>query len=146
MLLYTESKGPFRAFAAEVIQVENDVGKIAIFHPLEEFRIITVTKDGEKLIGPRDTTVELREPNVNEKKTIARMRDQGISRFTESERRSYENPGDDGKKKKTSRSLSQPAAKIENVEVVTKKKPAGPDQKNSERQASKVNNVRRKSA
>jgi hypothetical protein len=100
VLIFQESKGPLRAFAAEVIHVEENTIKIAIFHPLEDFRIITATIEGRKLTGPRDTTMELRDPNAKEKITIAKMRDTVLARLTEAERRAYETPADDGKKRK----------------------------------------------
>lgn len=100
VLLFQESKGPQRAFASEVIHIEENTIKIAIFHPLEDFRIITATIEGRILTGPRDTTMELRDPNAKEKITIAKMRDTVLARLTEAERRAYENPADDGKKRK----------------------------------------------
>lgn len=103
VLFYQEAKGPQRAFAAEVIHVEGNVAKVAIFHPMEDFRILTIKEENRLLIGPRDTVMELREPNAKEQQTIIRMRNAVLSLLTDAERRAYENPADDGKKKKRER-------------------------------------------
>jgi len=100
VLIFQESKGPLHAFAAEVIHVEETTVKIAVFNIHEEFRIMTATMEGQTLIGPRDTIMVLREPNAKEKTTIAKTRQKVLSRLTDAERRAYENPADDGKKRK----------------------------------------------
>lgn len=100
ILLYQESKGPARAFAAEIIHVEDNKAKIAIFHPQEDFRIISVEMNDRILTGPRDTYLEIRVPNSHEKATVNRVRQTVMDRLTDAERRHYENPADSGKKKR----------------------------------------------
>lgn len=100
ILLYQESKGPARAYPAEIIHVEDNKAKIALFHPQEEFRILSVELNDRILTGPRETYLELRDPNPHEKKSIARMRETVLARLTDAERRRYENPDDNGKRKR----------------------------------------------
>lgn len=117
ILLYQESKGPARAFAAEVIYVEDNKAKIAIFHPQEDFRIIAVELEGRTLTGPRDTYLEIRVPNSHEKATVNRVRQTVMDRLTDAERRQYDNPADGGKKRR-------PAPEPEKVVIKPAKKAA----------------------
>ncbi len=121
VLLYKESKGPSRAFACEIIHIEEKDVKVAVFHPGEDFRIINATMEGKFLIGPRDTYMELKDPNVKEKVTIARFRDTVLARLTEAERRAYENPAGDKKKKPKSTAVLPVQESIPEPPKVTKK-------------------------
>lgn len=120
VLLYKESKGPSRAFACEIVHIEDNTVKVAVFHPGEDFRIITATSEGRVLVGPRETWMELRDPNEKEKITVARFRDTVLARLTEVERRLYENPAGDKKRKPKS------TAVLPEPEPIPPPKPAEP--------------------
>ena len=111
ILIYQESKGPARAFAAEVIHAEEHKAKIAIFHPQEDFRILSVEMNGRMLEGPRDTYLEIRDPNPHERKTVSRIRETVLARLTDTERRQYENPLDTGKKRRVAPAPDVPLVK-----------------------------------
>lgn len=140
VLLYKESKGPSRAFACEIIHIEEKDVKVAVFHPGEDFRIISATAEGRFLIGGRDTMMELKDPNDREKVTVARFRDTVLARLTDAERRAYENPAGDKKKKPKSTAVLPETELVPDPPKATKppkKKEAAPAKKAPAKKAAK---------